>query len=179
VAEIEQASGHISKKYEELKTQVELLKNQKLVESNSNCEEVQAMITNCQSDSRIERTLSSSDVMITHISDPVSSGVTCNSSNEETAECQTSSHHNDASNQREMCSGNPGEFVRGILSHPFDLSLPIFEDKPDQNAQAHLNSLGEYRQIKQIPPPLQLAVARRSLKGISVLRRGPTLTGIR
>jgi hypothetical protein len=169
VAEVEQVSGHISKKYDELKTQVELLKNQKLVGSKSNCEEVQGMkITNRQSDSGIERTLSSSDIMITHISDPVSSGVSCNSSNEELAEGQTSSHHYDASNQREMCSGNHGEFVRGILSHPFELALPIFEDKPDQNAQAHLNSLGEYLQIKHIPPPLQLAVARRSLKGILV-----------
>ncbi|XP_023702640.1 uncharacterized protein LOC111861912 [Cryptotermes secundus] len=167
VAEIEQASGHISKQYDvvskqydELRTQVDLMKNQKRVESKNNCEEVQCMgINNRQSDSRIEKTLSSSDIMITHVNEPISNEVSCNGSNP----------HNDVNNQEKVWSGNPGEFVRGILSHPVDLTLPIFENKPDQNAQAHLNSLGEYIQIKKIPPPLQLAVARQSLKGISVM----------
>jgi hypothetical protein len=170
VAEVELASGHISKQYEELRTQVELLRNQKLVGSQSNTEEVQCMrISNRQSDSRIENTLLSSDVIITHISEPVSNGASCNSFNEETTGGQTSTPHNDVSNQEKVRRGNTGEFVRGILSHPLDLALPTFENKSDQNAQAHLNSLGEYLKIKNIPPPLQLAVARQSLKGISVM----------
>ncbi|PNF42060.1 hypothetical protein B7P43_G10991 [Cryptotermes secundus] len=97
--------------------------------------------------------------MITHVNEPISNEVSCNGSNP----------HNDVNSQEKVWSGNPGEFVRGILSHPVELTLPIFENKPDQNAQAHLNSLGEYIQIKKIPPPLQLAVARQSLKGISVM----------
>jgi hypothetical protein len=44
----------------------------------------------------------------------------------------------------------------------------MFENKPDQNAQAHLNSLNEYLLLKNVPPALHLAVARQSLKGISV-----------
>jgi hypothetical protein len=169
MAEVELVSEHISKQYGELRTQVELLRNQKLVESKSNTGEVQYMRSNHrQSDSRIENTLSSSDV-ITHISEPLSTGVPHNDVDEETTEGQTSSPHNDASNQEKVRRGNPGEFVRGILSYPLDLALPTFENKPDQNAQAHLNSLSEYLEIRNIPPPLQLAVARQSLKGISVM----------
>jgi hypothetical protein len=129
------------------------------------------MINNRQSDSRIENTLLNSDVVITNISEPVSNGVSRNGFNEETTEGQTCSPHNDVSNQEKVWTGNPGEFARGILSHPLDLALPSFENKPDQNAQAHLNSLGECLKIKNIPPPLQLAVARQFLKGISVITR--------
>jgi hypothetical protein len=50
-----------------------------------------------------------------------------------------------------------------------DLALPTFENKLHQNAQEHLNSLGECLQIMNIPPPLQIAMAWQSLKGIPVM----------
>jgi hypothetical protein len=41
VAELEQASGHVSKQYDELKTQFKLSRNQEQEESKNNSEEVQ------------------------------------------------------------------------------------------------------------------------------------------
>jgi hypothetical protein len=153
VTAVEQVSGHVSKQYEELKAQVEQLRNQRPVESNNNREEVQVTrINNRQSGSMSENTLSSSDVRITHISEPLTREVSCN-----------------GSNQENVWNGNSVGFVREIPNHPLDLALPIFENKPDQNARAHLNALGEYLQIKNIPSLYYLAIARRSLKGFSVM----------
>ncbi|PNF15927.1 hypothetical protein B7P43_G07480 [Cryptotermes secundus] len=59
-------------------------------------------------------------------------------------------------------------FVKGTLNNSLDLALPIFAGRPEQNAKAHLNALIEFIQIKNVPPPLHLAVARRSMNGISV-----------
>jgi hypothetical protein len=123
---------------------------------------------NRQSDSRIEDALINSDGVNTRMSRPENKGVACNSFNEEKIEGRMSGPHNDASDQETVGRGNPSELVRGILSHSLDLALPTFENKPDQTAQAHLNSLDEYIEIKNISPSLQLAVARQSLKGISV-----------
>jgi hypothetical protein len=168
---------HVSKQCEELKTQVELLKNQKQIESQNNSEEVYCTrINNRQSDSSIENTLTNSDVRITDISEPLTREVSCNGPNEMTAERgQTCCPHNNVSIQENVWNGNSVGFVREIPNQPIDLALPIFENKPDQNAQAHLNSLGEYLQIKNIPPPLHLAIPRRSLKGISVMTGPSTL----
>jgi hypothetical protein len=55
-------NGHVSKQCEELKTQVELLKNQKEVGSNNHSEEVQVTrINDGQSNSRIENTPTNSN----------------------------------------------------------------------------------------------------------------------
>jgi hypothetical protein len=53
--------------------------------------------------------------------------------------------------------------------------LPTFEGLPEQNAQAHLNALIEFIQIKNNPPPLHLAVARRSFNGISFTTLGDAI----
>jgi hypothetical protein len=70
---------------------------------------------------------------------------------------------------------NDSGFVKGTLNNTLELILPTFEGLPDQNAQAHLDALVEYVQIKNVPPPLHLAVARRSLKGISVTTWGDAI----
>jgi hypothetical protein len=66
-------------------------------------------------------------------------------------------------------------FVRGTMNNTLDLALPTFEGLPEQNAQAHLNALAKFIQVKNIPSPLHLAVARRSLKGFSVTTWGDAI----
>jgi hypothetical protein len=65
-------------------------------------------------------------------------------------------------------NNNNCRFVKGTLNNTLDLVLPTFEGLPEQKAKATLNALTEFIQIKNIPPPLHLAVARRSVNGVSV-----------
>jgi hypothetical protein len=46
-----------------------------------------------------------------------------------------------------------------------DLPLPISENKSENNAALHLKMPDEYFELKSIPPPLQPAIATRTLKG--------------
>jgi hypothetical protein len=57
---------------------------------------------------------------------------------------------------------------RNGVKNLLDTSLPTFEDTPKQNARAHIMALLEYMSVNNVPPQLQLAVAKRSLKGNSV-----------
>jgi hypothetical protein len=66
-------------------------------------------------------------------------------------------------------------FVKGPINNILVVALPTFEGLPEQNAQAHLNALTEFIQAKNIPPLLHLAVARRSLNGISITTWGDTI----
>ena len=52
-----------------------------------------------------------------------------------------------------------------------DVTLPVFENLPTQNARTHLISLSEYMDMRNIPPSLRLAVAIHSLKGPSETSR--------
>jgi hypothetical protein len=74
-------------------------------------------------------------------------------------------------------SGDPNNcgIVKRTINNTLDLVLPTFEGLPDQNAQAHLNALTAYLAIKNVTPPLHLAVARRSLKGILVTTWGEAI----
>jgi hypothetical protein len=44
----------------------------------------------------------------------------------------------------------------------------MFENKPNQNYRAHVESLMEYFRLKNVPPQLRLFTAMKSLKGLSV-----------
>ena len=52
---------------------------------------------------------------------------------------------------------------RNGVTNPLEISLPAFENLPTQNARAHLIVLLEYMSGNNVPPHLQLAVAKRFL----------------
>jgi hypothetical protein len=74
-----------------------------------------------------------------------------------------------------MTYNNNWEFVKGTITNTLDIALPTFKDLPEQNAQDHMNAVIEFLQIKKIPPLLHLAVARRSLRGMSVTTWGDAI----
>jgi hypothetical protein len=65
--------------------------------------------------------------------------------------------------------------VNGTLINALELTLPTFEGLQDQNAKPHLDAIKEYLKLKNVPPSLHLAVARRSLKGISATTWGDAI----
>jgi hypothetical protein len=68
--------------------------------------------------------------------------------------------------------GTHSELMMGpqhSLQQPLDITLPVFEILPTQNALTYLIALFEYTDVKNIPPNLQLTTAPQSLTGVSIV----------
>jgi hypothetical protein len=169
-SEIETIQNKVTNECDKLRGQLENLKNHNHGGSNGNDVNARGVMSaSCQTVTSGGQSSSNSGINTSDVSSHVNGGPQEKAVKEVGLEVsQQSCFLNSVPNKGMRCNNNNWEFVKGTITNTMDLALPTFEDLPEQNAQAHVNAVIEFLQIKNITPLLRLAVARRSLRGISV-----------
>jgi hypothetical protein len=176
-SEIETIYNNVTNECDKLRGQLEHLNNYNHGGSNGNGVNARdVMPDSCQTVTSGGQSSSNSSRNTNDVSSHVNGGPQDKTVNEVGLDgSQQSCFLNSVPNKGVTCNNNNWEFVKGTITNTLDLALPTFEDLPEQNAQAHVNALIEFLQVKNIPPLLHLAVARRSLHGISVITWGDAI----
>jgi hypothetical protein len=174
--EIEKINNKVTDECDKLWGQLELLKNLNKGNYHSNSVNTSdVMLDSCRTDMSGGHPFSNSRVNTSSVNGHINGGPQINGVNDTSLEGGQPCCSPNNVVTKDIAYNNNWEFVRGTVNNTLDLAFPIFEGLPEQNAQAHLNALMEFIQIKNIPPPLHLAVARRPLNGISVATWGDAI----